>query len=160
MAVRFTDAEIATLIGEGKPVAEDWRSRIQLRPKRGHRERDLDITGVTGSRFLLILRQNNVNIRDFSLILALRVPGSNQLFRLRRYNGKSHEHTNLIEGNIFYDFHIHQATERYQDLGTQEDAFAEPTDRYADFHEALRCLIKDTNVILPTVAQGSLFEEE
>src|SRR2546426_7271110 len=102
MAVRFTDSEIAALTGEAKPVAQDWRSRIQLRPKRGHRERDLDLSGASGNAFLLILRQNNINVLDFSLILAVYVPGSNQLFRLRRYNGKSHEHTNHIEGNTFY----------------------------------------------------------
>jgi hypothetical protein len=29
---------------------------------------------------------------------------------LRRCNGKSHEHTNIIESDKFYDFHIHTAT--------------------------------------------------
>lgn len=148
------------MIAEGKPVAQDWRSRIGLRPKRGHRERDLDLSGATGNEFVLILRQNNVNVIDFSLILAVRVLGSNQLFRLRRYNGKSHEHTNHIEGNTFYDFHIHMATERYEEMGTREDAYAEPTDRYADFHQALRCLIEDTNIIVPPDPQGSIFGED
>ncbi|MDZ7814842.1 MAG: DUF1828 domain-containing protein [Planctomycetota bacterium] len=39
---------------------------------------------------------------------------------MRRYNGKSHQHTNKIEGNTFFDFHIHQATERYQEFGERE----------------------------------------
>jgi hypothetical protein len=33
-----------------------------------------------------------------------------------------------IEGNSMYDFHIHTATEHYQDLGAKEDHFAEKTD--------------------------------
>jgi len=115
--------------------------------------------GSAESQFRFILRQNDINSFDFSVILAVRIPGSNQLFRLRRYNGKSHEHTNHIEGDTFYDFHIHMATERYQEIGTREDAYAEPTDRYADYHEALRCLIEDVNVEIPPDAQQSLFEE-
>jgi len=54
---------------------------------------------------------------DFSIILAYCPEASNQLFRLRRYNGKSHEHTNTIEADKFYNYHIHTATERYQELG-------------------------------------------
>ena len=69
-----------------------------------------------------MLRQNKINRLDFSVILAVRVPQSNLLFRLRRYNGKSHEHTNHIEGDTFYDYHIHMATERYQEIGTRKDA--------------------------------------
>lgn len=56
---------------------------------------------------LLFLLQNNFNPVDFSLILAYRPPHTNILFRLRRYDGKSHEHKNHIEGNALYDFHIH-----------------------------------------------------
>lgn len=96
---------------------------------------------------------------DFSVILAVRVPGSNQLFRLRRYNGKSQEHSNRIEGVKFYDFHIHVATERYQELGTREDAYADPTDRYGDYQGALRCLIADANLEVPPDLQVDLFEE-
>lgn len=160
MAARFTDPEIAALVAEAKPVPHDWRYSVQLRPKRGHRERDLDLSGAAGNAFSLILRQNSINVLDFSLILTVRVPGSNQLFRLRRYNGKSHWHTNRIEGNTFYDFHIHMATERYQERGTREDAYAEPTVRYADFHAALQCLLTDTNIVMPPDPQGTLFGED
>ena len=52
------------------------------------------------------------------------------------------------------------ATERYQELGTREDAYAEPTDRYGDFQGALRCLIDDANLVVPSEIQGRLFEEE
>ena len=159
MAGTYSDTEIAQLIQERKPMPADWRSRMRLRPKRGHSERDIDVTGDGGGEFRLILRQNAINRLDFSIILAVAVPQSNQLFRLRRYNGKSHEHTNHIEGDTFYDFHIHQATERYQAIGTREDAYAQATDRYGDLHEALRCLIDDANLEIPPDAQASLFGE-
>ncbi len=159
MAGTYLDNEIAALVQERKPLPADWRTRIRLRPKRGHEERDLELTGDGGSEFRLILRKNKINVLDFSIILAVRAPQSNQLFRLRRYNGKSHEHTNHIEGDTFYDFHIHMATERYQAIGTREDAYAAPTDRYGDFHGAFRYLIDDMNLDVPPEAQARLFEE-
>ena len=143
MAATYSDNEIAALIGERKPLPQDWRSRLRLRPKQGHDERDLDFNGDDGSEFRLILRRSIVNSLDFSVILATRVPQSNRLFRLRRYNGLSHEHTNQIEGERFYDFHIHMATQRYQETGAREDAYAQPSGRYSDFTGALECMLAD-----------------
>lgn len=159
MAITFLENEIESLIQERKQLPQDWRTRIRLKSKRGHEEQHLDIAGDAGSEFRLIFRQNKINPLDFSVILAVRVPGSNQLFRLRRYNGKGQEHSNRIEGVKFYDFHIHVATERYQELGTREDAYADPTDRFGDYHGALRCLISDVNLVLPPDLQVDLFEE-
>ncbi|MGR3293571.1 MAG: hypothetical protein ACUZ9M_06090 [Candidatus Scalindua sp.] len=67
-------------------------------------------------------------------------------FKLRRHNGKSHEHSNKLEGVKFYDFHIHFATQRYQDEGRKEESYAEVTDRYSDIKEALNCLLEDCNI--------------
>jgi len=159
MAGTYSDLEIAALVQERKPLPEDWRNKVQLRAKRGHSERELDVTGDAGNQFRLVLRQSKLNTLDFSIILAVNVPGSNQVFRLRRYNGKSHEHTNHIEGDTFYDFHIHFSTERYQELGTREDAYAEPTDRFGDIHAALRCVIADAEFEVPIESQGRLFGE-
>jgi hypothetical protein len=129
LSILLTDIEIDALVSESKQLEPGYLSRLQLRPKQGHKERELDITGANRSEFRLILRQNLLNILDFSVILAYSVKSSSQVFRLRRYNGKSHEHTNQIEHQRFYDFHIHFATERYQHSGLKEDAYAEVTDR-------------------------------
>ncbi len=69
------------------------------------------------------------------------------------------EHTNHIEDETFHDFHIHFVTERYQELGPREDAYAKPAERYGDYHGAFRCLIADTNLVEPPAPQGELFEE-
>jgi len=142
MAVRLTDSDIQRLLTERKPLPEDFRNRTKLKSKRGHKESELALKGVDGSEFLLFMRQSEENPIDFSIILTYQIPKSNVVFRLLRCNGKSHEHTNKIEGNTFYDFHIHQATERYQDSGFQEDTFAEPTRDFSDFAGALDCLLK------------------
>lgn len=129
-----------------------------MKPKRGHKERELEVTGESGSEFKLILRQSNFNPLDFSVILAYRPPKSSQLFRLCRYNGKSHEHTNKLEKETFYTFHIHRATERYQvESGEREDGFAEPTTRYGDFPGALNAMLDDCGFTKPDNLQSLLF---
>jgi hypothetical protein len=157
LGILLTDAEIERLIGETKQLEAGYRSKLQLRPKPGHKEREMEIVGSNGSQFRLILRQSLLNVFDFSAILAYLDTSSSQLFRLRRYNGKSHEHTNQIERQRFYDFHIHFATERYQSSGMSEDAYAEPTNRYGDFEGALNCLIQDCGLLLPPSEQNLLF---
>jgi len=159
MADIFSDQDIQRLIKEKKPLPKDYKVKIQVRPKRGHKERELDIEGENGNDFRLILRQSTINPLDFSIILIYRPPQSNMLFRLRRYNGRSHEHTNTIEGNTFYNYHIHQATERYQQIGAKEDTYAEPTNRFSDFHQAISCIISDCGFEIPSGTQRSLFEE-
>ncbi len=156
MAATFSDGDIDHFTRETKPLPDDYRTRIRLKVKRGHKEQEIDIAGALGNQFRLILRQSNFNALDFSIILAVCPAETTLVFRLRRYNGKSHEHTNLIEGNTFYDFHIHMATERYQELGTWEDAFATPTDGYADYQGAVQRMLSDCGFVMPQQDQMSL----
>lgn len=159
MDVILSDEEIERLLKEKKLLPEDYRQKIKVRPKRGHKESDLDIKGADNSDFRVILRQSFFNPMDFSIILSYRPPHSNRIFRLRRYNGKSHEHTNPLEEETFYDFHIHQASERYQMIGAREDTFAEPTDKFSDFNEAISCMVKECGFDVPADPQMKLFEE-
>ena len=150
MAVRYSDAEVHVLIQEDKVLPQDWRERLRTRPKRGHEEASLDVTGEAGNEFRVILRQNTFNPLDFSVILGVQLPSSSTLFRLRRHNGRSHQHTNSIEEESFYDYHIHMATERYQARGEREDSYAESiTDRYGDLNGALDCMLVDGSFIRP-----------
>lgn len=157
MAVFFSDQDITRMIQERKPLPDNYGSRILFRVKRGHKERELDVDGSEGGKYRIILRQSNINTLDFSIILAVTPSGSNQPFRLLRCNGKSHEHTNLIEADTFDGFHIHKATERYQDLGANEEAFAEPTNCYSDFYSALRCFLEICCFEPPNNSQTTLF---
>jgi len=159
VAVRYSDREIAALLGEKKPLPKNYRTRTRVRDKHGHKGRELDITGEQGTQFRLMLRQSRFNPLDLSVILGVCPEDTNQLFRLRRYNGKSHEHSNKIEGQRFYDFHIHTATERYQELGEDEEAYAEPTDRFSAFDIALRCMLDDCAFVGPHDKQLALLGE-
>lgn len=157
MSEFLSDAEIGALLAEPKPLPDGFRGRLVAKQKRGHQEAELDVGGVAGSEFRIILRRSSHNPLDFSAILAYRMPGTSSFMLLRRYNGKSHFHTNPIEKQSFYDFHIHTATERYQLTGNRSESFAEPTSRYASLDEALDCLLADCGFIFPPGHQADMF---
>lgn len=155
---RLTDVEIDRLLREAKPLPLDYVSELALRPKRGHREQELSVIGREGHNFRIILRQSLLNPVELSVILAVIPQSSTSAFRLRRYNGRSHEHTNRIERDRFYDFHVHIATERYQEAGLDPDGYAEPSSRFGDLHAAVDCLIQDCGFELQQGAQLGLFD--
>lgn len=157
MPLTLVKSEIESLLIEPKILSSNWDTAINLRAKRGHYECQLSVTGENSSKFFLILRRSMCNELDFSVILAVQRPQSNRFFRLRRYNGLSHEHTNRIEGETFYDYHIHHATERYQEMGMHEDSFATPTDRYTNYEGAMDCVISDTKFVIPHGTQLNLY---
>lgn len=89
-----------------------------------------------------------MNPLDFSVILGYVPPERLKLFRLRRCNGL-HEHTNRLEHNRFRGFHIHYATQRYQEAGWDIDDFAEQTDQYGTLDEAIEVFLDDCNFLRP-----------
>lgn len=145
MTVIFTDNEIVDLVQESKPLSK--QPHIILKEKSGHKEQEIEIVGENGNRYVIILRESAYNQLDFSAILGFYIPQTNNRFLLKRYNGKSHLHSNPLEGKeSFYDFHIHEATERYQKAGFRAEHYASPTNRYNTLEQALECLYSDCNV--------------
>ena len=152
----FDDGEIGHLIGVSKKPVRGGANWPSLRPKRGHVEAHVEFAGADGSEFKGAFRRSSYNPLAFSVVLMVRVLGWNRWFRCRRYNGKNHEHANLIEGNrCICDFQIHTATERYQRRGMREDGYAEATDRFSDYDVAVRCLAGDAALGLPTAGDPS-----
>ena len=45
MAIQLTDVEIISLLSELKALPSDYQSRLQLRAKTGHKERELETKG-------------------------------------------------------------------------------------------------------------------
>lgn len=121
----LTDATLDALIKQQKPLPSGFREILsKMKEEDVHRRSELRITGSDNDIFIIKLRINKLNAFDFSAILAYEQRETTGVFLLRRYNGKSHTHTNRIEGNSFRDFHIHAATERYQTRGFREEAYA------------------------------------
>ena len=158
MDVFFTDTEIRELISMQKQMSVDPDSLFSgMREKKGHKGAEHEMPQSDGSSFVIKVRISTENPMDFSVILGYTPVRSTRLFLLRRYNGRSHEHRNRLENeDLFYDYHIHQATERYQREGSKEKYYAEKTARYGTAREALNCLIADCNISLPPELQLKL----
>lgn len=159
MSYYFTDEEINSLIAEEKSFSGSLAEIMNFKESDGHKRASVEIARPDGSQFIVKLRQNLIDVNDFSVITGFQEKGSNKDFKLRRYNGKSQEHSNKIEGNKFYNFHIHFATQRYQDEGRKEESYAEETDLYADIKGALKCLLTDCNIKIKSDPQTTLFDD-
>jgi len=149
--VYLTDTEIDSLVAILKPLPADYRSRLRFRSKsysNQHEEAQLEVEVTDTGTFRLMIRKNRLNPLDFSVILAFLPPERIRLLRLRRYNG-IHDHTNRIEGSHFRDFHVHYATQRYQEIGWAIDKFAEKTDRYKTLDGAIEICLNDCNFLRP-----------
>ncbi len=152
------DEEINGLLQERKPLPENWRVRLKLLPKTGfkHLQRDLQVRGTNGNIFRIILRQSVINPSDFSVILVFLDKDGTE-FRLCRYNGKHpSEHTNKVEkargddnAEFRNQFHVHLATERYQQDGFEIDGYAEMTNKYCSLDSALLEFFKANEFQLP-----------
>ncbi len=158
MDLTYTEEQIAELIAEPKVANLDFDSMLALSPFGIHLTGNFQATGESGNKFRVIIRQSTVDLLSFSVILGV-FPSENSksLFHLRRYNGK-HAHKNALEKTRFFDFHIHYATERYQLLGKEVEAFAEQTDRYDNLRNALTCLLTDAQFEYKDKGQLSLFD--
>lgn len=155
MKVYLDNDQINTLVSLEKNLPQDFQERLVVKPKKGHSESELAIPHIN-SEFRVIFRQSLSDPLDFSVILGYVIPKTNYLFKLRRYNGLSHEHTNHLENETFFGYHIHMATLRYQQSGFTEDVYAVQTNEYSDLGQALDCLIRDCNFKLPSNVQLSL----
>lgn len=147
----LTDEQIAELIREVKILPFDYRDKllVKMKTKGGHKQGEIEIVTDQGNSYSVKTRRNERNLFDFSVILVYTFVNSTRQFRLRRYNGRTTPHPNRLEKQRIVGFHIHQATERYQMAGFDEDAYAEATDRYTDLHGALNCMIADCGFVRP-----------
>ena len=164
----LTDTEISALLTEKKLLPANWHTRLRLRPKADVRftQRELEVSGEKGHRFRIVLRQNTLNILDFSVILTF-IDDDGSEFILLRFNGNQHEHTNQLEfrrkakgkHKFRNEFHVHMATERYQIEGPRIDGYAEVTNDFSTFDSALTLFVRSNGfAVQPDVpGQGNLF---
>ncbi len=159
MSSILTDAQIQRLIEEEKVLPADWRDCMNLKPAKDAQVRGkLEVMGSSGNSFVLYLRRLELDVFCFSAILAYKRLDTGTTFRLRRYNGKDHAHTNKIEmDEILFEYHIHKATQRYQEGGFDEDQYAEVTDKYSTINEAFGLLIDQCGFVKP-LENGGLFD--
>ena len=144
-----SDQQIKRFISETKLIDKNFKPI--LRERKVCFEFHHEVVGEEGNVYRLIVKQSKINPLDFSIIFGVVIGG--KMFRLRRYNGDSHEHTNPISREKIDGFHIHKATQEYQENGFREDAFAVKTSKFSDWKTALNLMIKENN-FLPQVEEG------
>lgn len=142
MPILLSEEEIRTLIKEPKPLPEGLFPLGKMSESNKHWRKDIRFASESGKRFTIAIRQAMMNVMNFSVIPGYELPDVHRLFRLCRYNGK-HIHTNHLEKETFDRVHVHTATERYQEMGSREDHFAMPDDRYYGLESAIQCLLAD-----------------
>ena len=109
-----------------------------------YKQSELTVTGDGGSEYKVAVRKNLIDTLDFSVLLLYLPKDGGRPFVLRRYNGK-HFHKNILEGTELHGFHVHTATERYQEAGLKPDGYAEASEEYASVNQAIECLFRDAN---------------
>jgi hypothetical protein len=151
----LSEDRINELIAEEKPLPSGLAPLGAMSQRSQHYRKDYKVMCPSGNEFLVAVRRSALNVLDFSVILGYQLPHVHTIFRLRRYNGKSHHHTNTLEKQIFYDFHFHTATERYQRPGFREDHFAVTTNHHS-LESAIQCLLDDCG-FRPPMEKSPLF---
>ncbi len=136
MSALVDDGQIAALLNERKPAAT-VESLTPSAADGAHLRLGRLYIGDRGTRFQVKVRRSRLDAKDFSVILAWDRPDETGLFLLTRCNGLSHQHRNKLEGDRFFDFHVHRATQRYQLGGFKEDAYAKVTTSYDGFGGAV-----------------------
>ncbi|MBU4300438.1 hypothetical protein L6303_07815 [archaeon] len=136
-----TDAQIRAFIDEVKLLQPNFTPR--LKDGIGKYSFEHQVIGLLGNMFKIIIRQSKINPLDFSVIFGVLLGGN--LFRIKRYNGNSHTHMNKLEKIEIQGFHIHLATQKYQENGFKEEGYAEKTTRYSDWKTALDLMLNENN---------------
>ncbi|HEY3284441.1 MAG TPA: hypothetical protein VGN26_19400 [Armatimonadota bacterium] len=140
----LSDHRIAELLCEAKLLTMHCIQNLFASTAQGNHDADIELIGADGDEFRVKVRQNPLQPADFSVILMYHLPADGRWFRLRRYNGNTHQHRNRIEGDrLDFSFHVHTATERYQARGLKEDWFAEEATAHTDARTAIECLLRD-----------------
>lgn len=145
MSATLTDSFIEELLKEKKSLPKDYLKKLKTRKKSGssHEQKELEIIGSKGHKFVISIRKNKIDITDFSIILRYK-DDSGISYNILRYNGK-HPHTNHIEKVKINGYHIHKATQRYQENGFRIESYAEITTKYSSYQDALSAFLADLN---------------
>ena len=148
---QLLDKDIDDLIAIPKYLPTEYRNKLRMRARPysdKHEEGQFEIEDRTLGTFRVVLRKNRLNLLDFSAILCFIPQERIKIFRLRRYNGV-HKHTNKMEQITFRTFHVHYASQRYQEAGWDIDAYAEPNEKYTTIGGALELLLDECSFVRP-----------
>jgi len=162
---KYSQEEIEGLITCKKQVIEPPRK--EMKADRGSLRNDIQLESLDGKiGFAVFMRINERFPENFSIglnFIPRDEPGS---FCLIRYNGPHGEHDNapIEEGHPHFGYHIHNAKAELIETGILPEKYAEITERYASYKEALFQFLKIINIqnaeqYFDNFGQDSLFEK-
>ena len=100
------------------------------------------------TKFSAFMRINESFPENFSIGLMVYPKDQSGSFCLLRYNGPHGDHVNdLLDPHPHVGFHIHEARAESIESGFSPERFAELTDDFGSYEEALIHFLKRTNVI-------------
>lgn len=137
--------EIETLITIPKEIIEC--SSKEFSEEYQHFKRDFKLQSVDGNyKFRMFIRKHKEFQENFSIGLDL-LPSNYKGIPLIRCNGPHDATEDLLKPNPHFDYHIHIIKKEDIEKDIRKLFFAEITDKYNSYEEALDYFIKRTNII-------------
>lgn len=143
----YSQTELDTLISCPKRVTEPPLKEMKM--DKGHRRNDMKLVSCDGKMdFLVFMRINDFFPENFSIGLIANPKDEPWSFLLLRCNGPHGEHTNerFDDEHPHYGFHVHRADAEFLASGQAPERFAEKTEAYASYEEALGHFVRMTNI--------------
>lgn len=144
----WAQAELDELISCPKQVVDPPRK--ELRSERGYLRNDMTLGSRDGEwRFSVFMRVNERFPENFSVGLIYNPRDEPGDLTLLRCNGPHGEHDNspIEDPQPHFGYHIHRARADVINAGLLPQKFAELTDAYASFPEALHHFLRLANIV-------------
>ena len=144
----WTQAELDELISSPKQVMDPPRTRMLS--ERGHQRNDMTMRSLDGERrFSVFMRVNEWFPENFSIGLIYDPRDEPGDLPLLRCNGPHGEHDNspMVDPHPHDSYHIHWARADAINAGLSPIGYAELTDAYASYREALHHFLRLANVV-------------
>jgi hypothetical protein len=162
----FTQADVDQLITCAKEISEAPARELKLEGAHWRNDAKLVASDGTKGSFSMFLRRSEDFPENFSIGLTYSPNDGRPSIMLVRCNGKHGVFNNGSDpAHPHWDYHIHRATERAIEAGFAPEKYAEKTNEFASYEEALQYFVKAVNLnavdasrYFPAAIQTQLFE--
>ncbi len=142
----YNQQELEELITCPKWIIEPPRK--EMRPERGSFRNGFELESISDKiKFSAFMRKNESFPENFSIGLTVYPTDECGSFCLLRYNGPHGDHVNdLLDPHPHFGFHIHEAKAENIAEGFSSELYAEFTESYGSYEEALIHFLKRINI--------------
>lgn len=139
------EKDIETLIIMPKKIIES--SSKEFSEEYQHFRRDFKLQAIDGNyKFRMFIRKHKEFQENFSIGLVL-LPSTYKGIPLIRCNGPHDVTEDILKPSPHYNYHIHMIKKDDIERDIRKLSFAEITDKYNSYEEALDYFIKRTSII-------------